>query len=211
MAADTAPPTEPSRRGPYRTGAQSRAELVQAASRVFAEHGYAGGSLRQIAVKVGMSAASLMQHFGSKQGLLEAVLANWREETDHLVSGDQIGLAFFRALRESMSYHVDHRGLIELFLTMATEASTPTHPAHAFIRARYDREMAHFRAQLLHAQKLGEIPAMDDRQVDLEVRALFAVMDGLELQWLLDPEIDLVGLFGAHLDITLARWGAADS
>src|SRR5689334_23014665 len=107
MPAETAPRTEPSRRGPYRKGTQSRAELVQAASRVFAEHGYAGGSLRQIAVEVGMSAASLVQHFGSKEGLLEAVLANWREETDALANGDKAGLAFFRALRESMSYHVE--------------------------------------------------------------------------------------------------------
>ena len=56
------------RRGPYRTGIRRREQIIDAATAVFAEYGYAGGSVRTIAERVGVSPASLLQHFGSKKG-----------------------------------------------------------------------------------------------------------------------------------------------
>ncbi len=68
-------------RGPYRTGVRRRDQLVAVAVDVFAEHGYAGGSIRAIAEKAGVSHATLILHFGSKEGLLTAVLAEWDRRT----------------------------------------------------------------------------------------------------------------------------------
>jgi len=54
-----------------------------------------------------------------------------------------------------------------------------------------------------------EIQPMSDAEIDRETRVLFAVMDGLELQWLLNPDMDLVQLFDDWLDATIAQWGGA--
>lgn len=40
----------------------------------FGEHGFAGASLRTIAKQAGVNHATLIQHFGSKEGLLTTVL-----------------------------------------------------------------------------------------------------------------------------------------
>ena len=194
------------RRGPYRNGRRTHAQIMEVAARVFAEHGYAGASLRQIAGEVGTSPASLLQHFGSKEGLLLAVLEEWEAGVLALATEADVGIEFFRSHRRTMRYHVRHRGSIELFLTMAAEASSAAHPAHAFMRARYERTLSEFCRQLLMAQERGEVAPMAPAQTDAEARAMIALMDGLELQWLLDPGMDLVAVFDACLDVVLQRW-----
>ena len=91
-------------RGPYRTGIKRREQIVESASHVFAEFGYSGGSIRTIATRVGISPASLIQHFGSKEGLLEAVLEDWTEQTAGLLPDDVHGLAYFEAMRGLMDF-----------------------------------------------------------------------------------------------------------
>lgn len=41
---------------------------------------------------------------------------------------------------------------------------------------------------------------LTDAQISAEASVFYAVLDGLELQWLLDSRIDLVGLFDYYLD-----------
>ena len=124
-------------RGPYRTGIRRRREIVEAASRIFARYGYAGGSLRQIASDVGVTTAALARHFDNKYGLLQAVLVNWEEENDHWFA-DAVGLEYFRRLPRLVEFHVSEPGLIELLLTLATEATDPQHPARSWAVQRYD-------------------------------------------------------------------------
>ncbi len=47
---------------------------------------------------------------------------------------------------------------------------------------------------------------MDDATIVAEVHALYAMMDGIQLQWLVDPEVDLVGIFSHALSCILERW-----
>ncbi|MEU1803789.1 hypothetical protein [Streptomyces sp. NPDC019937] len=62
--------------------------------------------------------------------------------------------------------------------------------------------------RLLDVAATGQIPPLTEAQAEAEIRTLFATMDGLEIQWLLDPTVDLVGLFDRHLDQALERWSA---
>ena len=47
---------------------------------------------------------------------------------------------------------------------------------------------------------------LSEAEVELEARLFVAAMDGIELQWLLDPGVDLLELFDRLLEQTLARW-----
>jgi AcrR family transcriptional regulator len=196
----------PVARGPYRNGVKRREQIVESAAEAFAEFGYSGASIRTIAGRVGISPATLIQHFGSKEGLLEAVLEDWTK-TALPIPADTRGLAYFNALRELMDFHLAHRGLVELFLTMATEASSPVHPARAFIRRRYARGFDEFVKHLREARDLGEI-RLGEEDIEHEARALMALMDGLELQWLIEPSVDLRRLFNRCMDDTALRWTA---
>jgi AcrR family transcriptional regulator len=193
-------------RGPYRTGLRRREQIIDAATAVFAEYGYAGGSVRIIADRIGVSPASLLQHFGSKEGLLMAVLQDWDRHTVDARLTDVTGLDYFRRLPEVMGAHLANRGLLELFSTIAAEASSPSHPARGFIQRRYADNLATLATHLREAIETGEIAELTPAEIDQEVRLVTAVLDGIGLQWLLDPSTDVTGCVKTNIDRTLAAW-----
>jgi AcrR family transcriptional regulator len=191
-------------RGPYQKGIRRRREIVDAASRIFARYGY-GGSLRQIANDVGVTPAALARHFGNKYGLLQAVLNHWEDDDAHHFEGAR-GLEYFRRLPGLMNYHTTEPGLIELLLTLATEATDPQHPARDWAVERYQTVVNLGIRYLREARELGEVGPMDDEQIEIEARGVFALMDGMQLQWLLDPSLPVVHMFEVQLHTILERW-----
>ncbi len=204
--AGSEPAANESRRGPYRNGIRRRQEIVEAATEVFGEFGYAGGSIRAIAARVGVSPATLLSHFGSKEGLLMAVLEEWSRRTTAASLEGTSGLAYFRRFHEVMQFHLHNRGLLELFTTIAADASSPSHPAREFIRHRYVESMGNLCVQLAQAVGDGEIAPLNQAEIEREARLLTAMLDGIGLQWLLDPSTDMVGDVTAFMNDTIARW-----
>lgn len=203
MAGDATPLT----RGPYRKGIERREQIIRSASEVFGEVGYIGGSLRTIGERVGASPATLIQYFGSKEGLLMAVLDDWTIQTAHwAMPDDPPGLEYFRALPAIMDYHVAHRGPLELFLTMAAEATNQSHPAREFIQRRYAHSLQSWTGKLRQAVDAGEVAALTEAQIECEIRTLIAVLDGIELQWLLGADIDLRGMITTFITQAITRW-----
>ena len=196
-------------RGPYRTGVRRRAQITEAATTIFARRGYAGASLRQIGAAVGMSPAGLLRHFSSKEDLFLAVLNQWEDRVQHLrPTPSQVGIDYFSHFPRIMEFHMANPGLVELFLTVSAEVSDPTHPARTWVRNRYAQIVKEATENLELAADLGQVRTMNHGQIEHEVRGLFGVMDGLELQWLSDPTLDLVAMFDHTFQTTLRRWGA---
>jgi AcrR family transcriptional regulator len=54
--------------------ATTKNKILDAAENLFASNGFAGTSLRAIIKKAGVNTASVHYHFGSKEGLIEAIL-----------------------------------------------------------------------------------------------------------------------------------------
>lgn len=105
-----------------------------------------------------------------------------------------------------MRYHVEHRGFLELYLTFATETSDATHPAHEYMRGRYARTIAQIRRRIGEAVALGQVPPMDDATLDYESACFLAILDGLEIQWIHNPSLDLPALVGEYVEQSIARW-----
>ncbi len=206
---ETVGQTEAPPSGQNRRGVKRRREIVAAAGAVFAQHGYSGGSIRAIAERVGSSPATLLQHFGSKEKLLAAVLHDWGRRSRPAHVAEETGINWFNRLPAVMQYNLEQRGLIELLLTMTTEASNPEHPAHDFIQQRYDTIVKEVETHFREAIEAGHFKPMSEAEIAAETRTLFAVMDGLELQWLVDPVVDLAGIFGHYLNHALNQWKAS--
>lgn len=197
-----AAPRGPSR-GTYAKGRVTRSELVDAATAQFAEGGFRTASLRDIAARVGLSHPGLLHHFPTKAALLEAVLAR-RDETDAAVlaaaqaRGEDrveaiVGLAERNATRPHM---------VELFATLSAEATHPDHPAHAYFRRRYDDVLSAFAQGFEEWRARGELrEGVDVREA---ARTVVALMDGLQVQWLLEVDqpdrVDMAALLRRHLD-----------
>ena len=57
--------------------AETRARLLEAAAELFAERGIEGSSIEAIAARADRTSGALYDHFGSKDGLLFALLETW--------------------------------------------------------------------------------------------------------------------------------------
>ena len=192
------------RRGRYSTGVRRRAEIVEAAVRVFGIRGYGAATIKGIADEVGVSPAAVLRYF-TKEELLTEVLRQW-DRQQPFVSEAAPGLPAIRAFVDLMRYHVEHRGFLELYLTFATETSDATHPAHEYMRGRYARTVAQIRRSIGEAVTLEQVPPMDDATLDYEAACFLAILDGLEIQWIHNPRIDLPGLVGEYVEQSIARW-----
>lgn len=61
---------------------ETRAKLLSAARRAFADAGYAAASMDELTASVGLTRGALYHHFGSKRGLLSAVAEQIDAEID---------------------------------------------------------------------------------------------------------------------------------
>lgn len=80
---------------------EKRARIVEIAMRLFAEHGYAGARVEDVARALGIAKGSIFQHFGSKEGLFLAVYkAAVRSLSSYLEApADVVSNGFFATIR----------------------------------------------------------------------------------------------------------------
>src|SRR3712207_4620667 len=68
-----------------RDGAKTRADIREAAARLFHEHGYEATSLRSVAAEVGIKVGSLYNHMGGKDDLLIDIMMSVMDQLTPLV------------------------------------------------------------------------------------------------------------------------------
>ncbi|MHB9862099.1 TetR/AcrR family transcriptional regulator [Streptomyces sp. YIM S03343] len=167
---------------------ERRAEIVRAALEVIAERGYRGASLAAVAERVGLTQQGLLHYFPTKDTLLVAVLDE-RDRWD-AVPDSQWRLDLLAALVE---YNAMRPGIVQTFSALLGESVTEGHPAREFFTERYDRVRATM-TEALRTEYGDRLPngLTPERTAPL----LVAVMDGLQYQWLLDPQgVDMPGAF----------------
>lgn len=185
--------TEPT---PRRTQAErtraSREKIIQAASDFFSRQGYHGARLSDIARAAGLTEPGLLHHFPSKNHLLMAVLAQ-RDRADHERFKHEPG-SLLDSLQKVVEYNQNVPGLVQLFTILVAESIQEEHPGHDFFMRRYQAARTEDLARIIKEQASGQIRA-DIAPEDLMVM-LFAMMDGLQIQWLFEPEkVDMSRLF----------------
>ena len=187
--------TSPRARGPYAKSTARRAEIIERASEAFSANGFNGASLREISSAVGLTQPGLIHHFGTKDALLAAVLEH--KDVSSVESFDSEHV--LTALRALVAQNLARPGLIKLYTTLTAESINPSHPAHEYFTTRYTKARALFSGLMRRAQKSEEIaPGLDPETLGV---LLVAVMDGLQLQWLHDQDVDITTAFDAFLDL----------
>lgn len=185
--AQDGPPDVTRRRGQYAKTAVTRQAIIDAALEVFAS-GYNAGSLRDIAARVGMSEAGLLHHFKTKRALLLAVLEHRDDHSRTLVDFHvDDGVEALRGLVALARYNQSTPGVVELFCVLSAEATAPDHPAHDYFTKRYEAVRVNIGAAFERAAAAGRLHEGIDPQ--RAAVATIAMMDGLQVQWLLDPTV----------------------
>ncbi|MET7615582.1 TetR/AcrR family transcriptional regulator [Streptomyces sp. NPDC005408] len=161
---------------------ERRAEILRAALEVIAERGYRGASLGAVAERVGLTQQGLLHYFPTKEALLVAVL----EERDQWDTGGGSGGSWRMELLGSLvEYNAMRPGIVQTFSALLGESVTEDHPAREFFTQRYAQVRQEL-AGMLRTEYGEKLPGglTPERAAPL----LAAVMDGLQYQWLLDPE-----------------------
>lgn len=178
----------------------TRERILDAAVVAFADQGYEGTSLARIAEQVGLSQPGLLHHFPSKRALLLAVLER-RDTVDSDrfgLPGRVSGLAALDAMVELMAQNATVPGLVQSFTVLTGESAAARHPGRDHFARRYGRIRDELGLALRDGVDRGEIRA--DTDCAAVAAEVFAVMDGLQVQWLHDAgAVDMVALFRAYV------------
>ena len=194
------------RRGSYAKGVARRDEILTRALEVIAREGYRGASVKEIAEAVGLSQAGLLHYFDSKEELFTEVLRK-RDELDTATferqataAASPLGLRALSAVFiEVVRRNAGTPGLVELFSRLSVDAADPNHPAHAYFLTRGESLRACVTSAVRAGQNAGAVdPALDPA---LFARMLVALVDGMQLQWLLDPDVDMTAPVQALFDL----------
>jgi AcrR family transcriptional regulator len=190
----------------YQEGTRRKARIIEVATRLFALNGYRDASLASVAEGAGLTQPGLLHHFPSKAELLLAVLRD-RERRDKSLVAEAIRTHpddVARLLEALVTHNAAARDDTWLHTVISAEATSPNHPAHDFFKARYVRVRSALRRSIAKQSSAAE---PSDEQVTALATIAIAVMDGLQVQWLLDPSIDMVAnfrVFGTMLGQTIA-------
>jgi AcrR family transcriptional regulator len=103
---------------------QTKHRILEAASKLFAEHGYEGTSVRQIASGASVSLGMIRHYFGSKEGLyracIESVLAIFGELGSQIArgvaAGDKPAEVVSQMVRTGFAWACEHRSVCKLML-----------------------------------------------------------------------------------------------
>ena len=163
-----------------------REEILDVALEVFARHGYDRTSVRQIARLCGLSQAGVLHYFSSKEELFTEVLrrrdvVNRRLYDQH--GDDPINV---ERLISIIRHNAEESGLVRLYVSMSAESTAVDSPAREFFVGRYRT----LRAGIAEDCRAKQAHGVLDPDLDADVLAslLIAAADGLQIQWLLDPE-----------------------
>jgi AcrR family transcriptional regulator len=180
----------------------SREKIIQSATEAFAQKGFRGTKMADIAKAADLTEPGLLHHFPSKTYLLMEVLKE-RDRIDGARMRSTLqknGNHFLDAAIELVEHNQTVPGLVQLFNLLVAESVSPDHPAHEFFIERYQREREHMTRAIVQAQQAGEVRS--DISAEKLVILIFAMMDGLQVQWLLEPErIVMADLFQVMMDL----------
>ena len=180
-------------------GDRRRQQILDAAVALFGAKGYRGTGVAALADRVGMTATGMLYYFGSKERLLQEVVAE-RNRRDVL----DLDLLTLSSFRELGRHNTETALLTRLYVVLGAESLDADDPLHDFFIDRYETARALVRSVLERERDEGNFRA--DIDVEQIAREVIAVLMGLEIQWLTDPErVDLAVATEAYFDRLIAE------
>jgi AcrR family transcriptional regulator len=185
-------------------GAESRRRILDAASSLMAERGFAGTSISEVSRRSGLPASSIYWHFESKEGLLGAVMEEgaqrWFDELERTPNEPRSGGILGSRTASALARHPEFLRLMFL-IALERKHIDPT----SLGAIRRTRELALLRLREGIVRMLEAAGRADREDVADELaRFALAVADGAFLQDHIDPNASDVARTVDLLDRALA-------
>lgn len=189
-------------------GQRTRATILAAAVEVASRVGPARTTLAKVARAAGVSNGTVHYHFSSMTDLLiDALRTRDVELTEPLAPLIEVGgIEGLETLPLVGAYAVEKPGSARLHALLMADAIDPDHFAHRWFRRRQPIMHAMFQNAIEVGQARGEIRGeVDAARVGASI---LAFMDGITLQFALDPRVDVVLEYETFFGM-LIEWIAA--
>lgn len=185
----------------------SDAEVMAATHRVMQEVGPAQVTLARIAAEAGVTAGALVQRFGSKRGLMLALMAEFSESAPALFAQLRAAhpspLAALRAYGECQARMADSPAALAHHLAyLQIDLTDPDFHTHLGAQARDTRD--ELRRLIVDAVAAGEL--VEGTDVDRLTRAVQAALNGSIFVWAMLREGTVAAWVRADLDAVLAPY-----
>ncbi|WP_411144411.1 TetR/AcrR family transcriptional regulator [Streptomyces sp. x-80] len=146
-----------------------RDDVLEAALRLFWEHGYAATSLAQLREAMRMSSASFYAAFSSKEQLFDAVVERYASSFGRVtdaIADDELPPreAVERILRQSAQMQTDASHPSGCLLVSGATCSPANVTVHELLTGRRNLVRANVVACVERAKSLGELPSGTDAQ-----------------------------------------------
>lgn len=179
-------------RGPYAKTAATKLRIIESCIEAFAETGFYGTTMKDIARRAGISYTGLLHHFPKKEDLLLAVL-ELRAQRDEAflartgglnAASDPLGV--LRGMLDIARDNALRPGLLELHAVVSGEATSSEHPAHGHYVVHYRNIREFYAAAYSALRERGLLESNASPQVLAAMTV--SLINGLQAQWLFDRE-----------------------
>lgn len=172
---------------------QSQRRLLDATARVVAERGVSAATFEAIGRNAGYSRGLATQKFGSKQGLIEALIADLHAQQEAGLAARHIDdMPGLEALLEYVDLYLRHLAEAQAtrayFMLMAGAVADASELRAAFAGS-HDRVKDRLTRLIARGQAAGDLR----REVDPQAGALMvgSLLLGVSVQWLVDPQTEV--------------------
>ncbi|MGQ5701835.1 TetR/AcrR family transcriptional regulator [Sandaracinobacteroides sp. A072] len=193
-------PSQPARKTQAERRDESEQRLLNAAATIVERDGYNAATMQSVGAEAGYSRGLASQRFGSKDGLVRAVIAalSARLEARYAahVAGVESPLARILALGEQLFVAVEEDAHFRAyFVMMAAAIANRLDLRDAFLEA-HEGVRTQLRKLISEGQERGEIdPAL---HADSMALLIGSMQLGVCLEMLLDPSLDMADMRGGQ-------------
>src|SRR5580698_5257540 len=198
---DTAQKTNRRRRTQAERREESERGLVKAAVALVSEEGVSASTFEAIARRSGYSRGLVGQRFGSKLGLIEAVIDYLHDgRASFAQAGKLDGLGGLEALLTYADHYIQrlsHMGEVQAYFRLLSWAVADISAFRSLFAAEHERIGARFEGWTRQGQAEGQIrPDLDPTAAALMIGSQLL---GLSIQVLIDPAMDLDPIRATYL------------
>jgi AcrR family transcriptional regulator len=169
--------------------ADRRAEILDAAQRCFARHGFHQTSMQDICAEAGMSAGNLYRYFPSKEAIIAGICERDRADAAESFAAVSNGPNFFEGLAGLARHHLVERTADEVGLCAEIMAESRRNPQIAAMSQKIEEDVREMLTSMLQrAIDAGEIRG--DIDVETAATVLMVLADGISWRRAVEPTFD---------------------
>ena len=186
---------------------RSEKELIAATIRIVSEQGVSAATFDAIGKEAGYSRGLVTQRFGSKEGLIRALIDYLYEEQMNILDEENVAeMDGLSALLVLVNLHCTLPDTPEegraYFMMLSSSVADMTDLRQAFADS-HDRERILIRRLIERGQASGHIKS--DVDADAQALATGCALLGLRMQWLIDPGMNVAPVRDELIETVRAR------